>query len=166
MRRTSSQTSGPSRSRTTCLRWLNTRQNEIGPFSSGPIPGSLRECAQGSHSQEAEWRAHRARKARSTHERYQSWGCPTAELGDRRRWPEESRLRKSEQGDKWSFCLTAGKIGPRIRRDDEQTSTPESFTGLQGEGGAGSHQGRPDDSPTGRAFRRSRQSDYGVEIAA
>src|SRR5437899_2645410 len=73
--------------------------------------------------------------------------CPTR---------EKSRLRKSEQGDKWSFCLTAGKIGPRIRRDDEQTSTPESFTGLQGEGGAGSHQGRPDDSPTGRAFRRSR----------
>src|SRR5438132_613780 len=69
---------------------------------------------------------------------------------------QQSRLRKSEQGDKWSFCLTAGKIGPRIRRDDEQTSTPESFTGLQGEGGAGSHQGRPDDSPTGRAFRRSR----------
>src|SRR5712671_6110236 len=78
----------------------------------------------------------------------------------------KSRLRKSEQGDKWSFCLTAGKIGPRIRRDDEQTSTPESLTGLQGEGGAGSHQGRPDDSPTGRAFRRSPQSDYGVEIAA
>ena len=78
----------------------------------------------------------------------------------------KSRLRKSEQGDKWSFCLTAGKIGPRIRRDDEQTSTPESFTGLQGEGGAGSHQGRPDDSPTGRAFRRSPQSDYGLEIAA
>src|SRR5947207_2256431 len=77
-----------------------------------------------------------------------------------------SRLRKSEQGDKWSFCLTAGKIGPRIRRDDEQTSTPESLTGLQGEGGAGSHQGRPDGSPTGRVFRRSPQSDYGVEIAA
>src|SRR5206468_1402573 len=80
--------------------------------------------------------------------------------------PQKSRLRKSEQGDKWSFCLTAGKIGPRIRRDDEQTSTPESLTGLQGEGGAGSHQGRPDGSPTGRAFRRSPQSDYGVEIAA
>src|SRR5437667_11835487 len=78
----------------------------------------------------------------------------------------KSRLRKSEQGDKWSFRLTAGKIGPRIRRDDEQTSTPESLTGLQGEGGAGSHQGRPDGSPTGRAFRRSPQSDYGVEIAA
>src|SRR6266851_6409593 len=78
----------------------------------------------------------------------------------------KSRLRKSEQGDKWSFCLTAGKIVPRIRRDDEQTSTPESLTGLQGEGGAGSHQGRPDGSPTGGAFRRSPQSDYGVEIAA
>src|SRR6266487_5911954 len=79
---------------------------------------------------------------------------------------KESRLRKSAQGDKWSFCLTAGKIGPRIRRDDEQTSTPESLTGLQGEGGAGSHQGRPNGSPTGRAFRRSPQSDYGVQIAA
>src|SRR6267142_2004108 len=78
----------------------------------------------------------------------------------------KSRFRKSEQGDKWNFCLTAGKIGPRIRRDDEQTSTSKSLTGLQGEGGAGGHQGRPDDSPTGRAFRRSPQSDYGVEIAA
>ena len=34
----------------------------------------------------------------------------------------ESRSRKSAQDDKWSFCLTAGKIGPRIRRDDEQTT--------------------------------------------
>src|SRR6266498_3715027 len=25
----------------------------------------------------------------------------------------ESRLRESAQGDKWSFCLTAGKISPR-----------------------------------------------------
>src|SRR6185436_14115540 len=24
------------------------------------------------------------------------------------------RLRESAQGDKWSFCLTEGKIGPRI----------------------------------------------------
>ena len=38
-------------------------------------------------------------------------------------WPQES-----EQGDKWGFCLTAGKIGPRIRRDDEQTSPPEPHT--------------------------------------
>src|SRR3977135_1896194 len=79
---------------------------------------------------------------------------------------EQSRPRKSAQDAKWSFCLTAGTIGPRIRRDHEQTSPPESLTGLQGEGGAGSHQGRPDDSPAGRAFRRPPQSDYGVEIAA
>ena len=25
----------------------------------------------------------------------------------------------------WSFCLTAGKIARRIRRDDEQTTPPE-----------------------------------------
>ena len=31
----------------------------------------------------------------------------------------KSRFRKSEQGDKWSFCLTAGKIGPGIRSDHE-----------------------------------------------
>src|SRR5438445_3944394 len=61
----------------------------------------------------------------------------------------QSRFRKSEQGDKWSFCLTAGKIGPRIRRDDEQTTTPEPHTGLQGEGGACCRQGRPDDRATG-----------------
>jgi hypothetical protein len=33
---------------------------------------------------------------------------------------KESRLRESAQGDNWSFCLTAGKIGPRIRREHEQ----------------------------------------------
>src|SRR5262249_49263762 len=34
------------------------------------------------------------------------------------RWvAAKSRLRESAQGDKWSFCLTAGKIGPRIRRE-------------------------------------------------
>src|SRR5260370_40643318 len=48
----------------------------------------------------------------------------------------ESRLRKSEQGDKWSFCLTAGKIGPRMMRDDEHTSTPKPHPGFQGEAGA------------------------------
>jgi hypothetical protein len=31
----------------------------------------------------------------------------------------QSWLRESEQGAKWSFCLTAVKIDPRIRRDDE-----------------------------------------------
>jgi hypothetical protein len=60
---------------------------------------------------------------------------------------DESRPRKSGQDDKWSFCLTAGKIGPRIRRDDDQTSPPESHTGLQSEGGARRHQGRDDLGP-------------------
>jgi hypothetical protein len=41
---------------------------------------------------------------------------------------QESRLGKSEQGDKWSFCLTAGKMSPRIRRTNKQTSTPEPHT--------------------------------------
>src|SRR5437868_12601131 len=61
-------------------------------------------------------------------------------------WPQES-----EQRDKWSFCLTAGKIDPRIRRDDEQTSTPEPHTGFHGEGGASRHQGRDDAVRTGTA---------------
>ena len=34
------------------------------------------------------------------------------------------------QGDKWSFCLTAGKIGPRIRREHEQETAPEPYIGL------------------------------------
>jgi hypothetical protein len=45
-------------------------------------------------------------------------------------------LKNLNRGDKWSFCLTAGKIDPRIRRDNEQTGTPEPHTGFQGEGGA------------------------------
>src|SRR5438552_3871229 len=48
----------------------------------------------------------------------------------------ESRSRKSAQDDKWSFCLTAGTLCLRIRRDHEQTTAPEPHTGLQGEGGA------------------------------
>ena len=63
----------------------------------------------------------------------------------------QSWSQESEQGDKWSFCLTAGKIGPRIRRDNEQTSTPEPHTGFQGEGGACRHQGRDDAVRTGTA---------------
>src|SRR5262249_1862061 len=43
---------------------------------------------------------------------------------------DESRLRESAQGDKWSFCLTAGKIGPRIRREHEQETAPEPCIGL------------------------------------
>ncbi|MGH9806586.1 MAG: DNA cytosine methyltransferase [Terriglobia bacterium] len=64
----------------------------------------------------------------------------------------QSRTRKFEQDAKWSFCLTAGTISPRIRRDHEQTTAPEPPTGLQGEGGACRRQGRSDDSPTGRAL--------------
>ena len=42
----------------------------------------------------------------------------------------KSRLWESAQGDKWSFCLTAGKIGPRIRREHEQETAPEPCIGL------------------------------------
>ena len=66
----------------------------------------------------------------------------------------QSRLRKFEQVDKWSFCLTAGTLSLRIRRDHEQTTAPEPHTGLQGEGGACRRQGRPNDSSAGGAFRR------------
>src|SRR5437868_15302592 len=55
----------------------------------------------------------------------------------------ESRLRKSEQGDKWNFCLTAGKIGSGIRGDDEQRSTPEPHAVVRVDGGACRRQGRP-----------------------
>jgi hypothetical protein len=65
---------------------------------------------------------------------------------------KESRSRKSAQDAKWSFCLTAGKIGPRIRRDNEQTSAPDAHTGLQGKGGAFGHQGRDDAGAAGRAL--------------
>jgi len=40
-------------------------------------------------------------------------------------------LGKIGQGDRWSFCLTAGKMSLRFRRDNEQTSMPEPHTGLQ-----------------------------------
>jgi hypothetical protein len=47
----------------------------------------------------------------------------------------ESRLRKFEQPDKWSFCLKAAMIAAN-RRDHEQTTAPEPQPGFQGEGGA------------------------------
>src|SRR5262249_26172157 len=50
--------------------------------------------------------------------------------GDMRAQLEQSRFRESAQGDKWSFCLTAGKIGPRIRREHEQETAPEPHIGL------------------------------------
>src|ERR1700693_3357919 len=64
----------------------------------------------------------------------------------------QSRPQESEQDDKWSFCLTAGTLCQRIRRDDEQTTAPEPYSGLQGESGAGRHQGRSNAWPTGGAF--------------
>jgi hypothetical protein len=33
-------------------------------------------------------------------------------IGAKRALVDQSRLRESAQGDKWSFCLTAGKIWP------------------------------------------------------
>jgi len=77
----------------------------------------------------------------------------------------ESRPQESEQDDKWSFCLTAGTLCQRIRRDDEQTTAPEPYTGLQGESGAGRHQGRSNACPTGGAFRCPPQPDYDLESA-
>ena len=61
---------------------------------------------------------------------------PARAARGRQRW-----LGKSAQGDKWSFCLTAGTLCPRIRRNHGQTSTPEPLTGIQSESGAGCDQG-------------------------
>src|SRR5882724_12739579 len=36
----------------------------------------------------------------------------------------QSRLRKSVQGDKWSFCLTAGTLCLRISSDHDKTTPP------------------------------------------
>src|SRR5258706_14748391 len=77
----------------------------------------------------------------------------------------ESRSRKSEQDDKWNFCLTAAIIAVN-RRNHEQTTPAEPLTGLQGEGGSGRRQGRPNHRPTGGAFRRPSQPDSDMEIAA
>src|SRR5215471_11772161 len=56
------------------------------------------------------------------------------------RWP-----RNFEQGVKWNLGLTAGMFCLRIRSDDEEASPPESHTGLQGEGGPGCPEERPND---------------------
>src|SRR6266851_3428085 len=77
----------------------------------------------------------------------------------------QSRSRQFGQDDKWNFCLTTAIIAVN-RRNHEQTTPPEPLTGLQGEGGPGRRQGRPHNRPAGGAFRRSPQSDHGMEIAA
>jgi hypothetical protein len=66
----------------------------------------------------------------------------------------QSRSRKSGQDDKWNFCLITAIVAVN-RRDHEQTTPPEPLTGLQGEGGAGRRQGRPNHRTAGGAFRRS-----------
>src|SRR5436190_262962 len=87
----------------------------------------------------------------NTRHRHEAVAC-CMRLSDKApRGSAQSRLRKSAQYDKWSFCLTAGKIGPRIRRDNEQASTPEPHTGFQGEGGACGHQ-RRDESELAQLF--------------
>jgi hypothetical protein len=43
---------------------------------------------------------------------------------------DESWLRKTEQWDKWSFCLKAASYVPH-RRDNDETATPEPHTGLK-----------------------------------
>src|SRR5882724_6696403 len=65
-----------------------------------------------------------------------------------------SRSRKSGQDDKWNFCLITAIVAVN-RRDHEQTTPPEPLTGLQGEGGTGRRQGRPNHRTAGGAFRRS-----------
>src|ERR1700681_1445446 len=77
----------------------------------------------------------------------------------------QSRSRKFGQDDKWNFCLTAAIIAVN-RRNHEQTTPAEPLTGLQGEGGSGRRQGRPNHRPTGGAFRRPSQPDSDMEIAA
>ncbi|WP_414643281.1 Arm DNA-binding domain-containing protein [Bradyrhizobium barranii] len=79
---------------------------------------------------------------------------------------QQSRPRNSAQGDKWSFCLTAGTLCLRIRSDNEQKNTPEPHTGLQGEGGARRREGRSNAGSACRAVRRPPQSDHGVEGSA
>jgi hypothetical protein len=74
--------------------------------------------------------------------------------------PSESRFRKSEQDDKWSFCLTTAIVAVN-RRNHEQTTPPEPLTGLQGEGGSGRRQGRSDDRSLKAALRRFSDREVG-----
>ena len=57
---------------------------------------------------------------------------------------------KFGQVDKWNICLRAARM-PRIRSYHDETSTPDTCTGFQGQGGAGRHQGREDAGGTGPA---------------
>jgi len=58
------------------------------------------------------------------------------------------------------------RCAERIRRDDEQTSTPEPHTGIQGEGGIGGDRWPEHGGWSGAALRRSSQPDHAMEVAA
>src|SRR5262245_18858379 len=77
----------------------------------------------------------------------------------------QSRSRFFAQGVKWNFCLTAGKICPRIRRDHEEESAPESLPGFQSEGGTRCYQGRSDTFSAIGAVWRSCEPDRDLEGA-
>jgi len=64
---------------------------------------------------------------------------------------KQSRFRKSEQDDNWNVCLTTA-IAAVNRRNHEQTTPPEPLTGLQGKGGSGRRQRRPDNRPLAEHF--------------
>jgi DDE superfamily endonuclease len=72
------------------------------------------------------------------------------------RWPG-----KFGHADKWKICLRAARM-PRIRSDHGKTTTSDTQSGFQGEGGTGCHQGRKDSGRTGAAVRRSPEPDHGV----
>src|SRR6266480_975468 len=63
-------------------------------------------------------------------------------------------------------ALQRARFGPRIRRDNAQTTAPEPHTGLQGEGGAGRHQGRSNTGSACGAVRHPSKSDHIVESPA
>ena len=70
----------------------------------------------------------------------------------------ESWLWKSEQRDKWSFCLKAAGMRAPQERPDE-TVPPETRIGFQGEGAFGGRQRRRDAGRVGSAVRHLSQPD-------
>jgi hypothetical protein len=63
----------------------------------------------------------------------------------------KSWLGETEQSDEWNFCLMATRMVADVR-DDEQWTTPEPQSGLQGQSGASCHERRKD--PRERFFVR------------
>ena len=64
----------------------------------------------------------------------------------------QSRLRKSEQEDRWSFCLTAGTLCPTRVRNTMSEQLHQNHTGIQGEGSVGCDPGPEHGGGTGAAF--------------